>query len=73
MTSFAELHTHRLLVFNTSLSHSLVVRRGKGRATSVAVGSECLLVVTSRAVLLRYDFTVGSQPGAALLHSPCGV
>lgn len=50
----------------------LGVRRGKGRATSVAVGSECLLVVTSRAVLLRYDFTVGSQPGAALLHHPVG-
>ena len=41
--------------------------RGRGRVTGAAVASECLLVVTSRAVLLRFDFSVGMTPG---VHNP---
>ena len=33
------------------------------------MASECLLVVTSRAVLLRYDFSMGSNPGAGWEHA----
>ena len=40
--------------------------RGRGRVTGAAVASESLLVVTSRAVLLRFDFSVGMTPGRTL-------
>jgi hypothetical protein len=51
---------------HASCACSMPWSRTRGRVTAVAVGSECLLVVTSRAFLLRYDFAVGSQPGEVL-------
>ncbi len=40
--------------------------RGRGNVTAVAAGSECILVATSRAVLLRYDLSIGLLPGGAV-------
>ena len=58
---------HALIAYLHSLrgvSGSFYICRGRGHVTGAAVASECLLVVTSRAVLLRYDFSMGSNPGA---------
>jgi hypothetical protein len=44
--------------------------RGRGQAVAVAAGSDCVTVVTSRAYLLRYVYTQGSNPGIGQL---CGV
>ena len=61
-----------------SESHNLLpdcdpCNRGRGRVTGAAVASESLLVVTSRAVLLRFDFSVGMTPGKALHYMSTGV
>ena len=47
--------------------------RGRGRVTGAAVASESLLVITSRAVLLRFDFSVGMTPGKELHHLRTGI
>jgi hypothetical protein len=44
--------------------------RGRGQAVAVAAGSDCVTVVTSRAYLLRYVFSQGSNPGGLRL---CGM
>lgn len=38
--------------------------RGRGQVTAVAAAADCVLVVTARAFLLRYDFSQGNTPGA---------
>ncbi|BDA49156.1 Vacuolar protein sorting-associated protein 18 homolog [Coccomyxa sp. Obi] len=40
--------------------------RGRGHVTAVAAGTECILVATSRAVLLRYHLSVGLLPVSEL-------
>ena len=41
--------------------------RGRGQVTAVAAAADCVVVVTARAFLLRYDFSQGNTPGAQAL------
>lgn len=44
-------------------SEDFAVHRGRGRVGAIAAASECLLIATSRAALLRYDLSAGQMPG----------